>query len=82
MFELGPDKLVIIVVAVLIFLGPKEIPAAVRTLRKWQRQVQSFRDTIKSEIGSVLELPRGGQSTPRQPPASGNPPAPQDRGEP
>ena len=71
MFELGPDKLVIIVVAVLIFLGPKEIPAVVRTIRKWQRQVQSFRDTLKSELGSVLELPRGGgastPSTPREP---------------
>ena len=68
MFELGPDKLVIIVVAVLIFLGPKEIPAVVRTVRKWQRHVQSFRDTLKNELGSVLELPRGGSApTPRSP---------------
>jgi Sec-independent protein translocase protein TatA len=69
MFELGPDKLVIIVVAVLIFLGPKEIPAVIRTIRKWQRQVQSFRDTIKNELGSVIELPRGGAAprAPREP---------------
>ena len=81
MFELGPDKLVIIVVAVLIFLGPKEIPAVVRTIRKWQRQVQSFRDTLRAEIGSVLEVPRGAQPTPRRPPAAEELPAPQDRDE-
>jgi Sec-independent protein translocase protein TatA len=71
MFDLGPDKLVIIAVVVMIFLGPKEIPAVVRTIRKWQRQVQSFRDTIKHEIGSVLEPPRGGAAGPRSPRESG-----------
>jgi sec-independent protein translocase protein TatB len=70
MFELGPDKLVFILLAVLVFLGPKELPAIVRTIGKWRRQVRSFQDTLRTEIGSVFELPRGDQST------RGNPPAP------
>ena len=79
MFELGPDKLVFILLAVLIFLGPKELPAIVRTIGKWRRQVRSFQDTLRTEIGSVLEFPRGGQSTPGQSPDSRSPQAQPDR---
>jgi sec-independent protein translocase protein TatB len=81
MFDLGPDKLVFILLAVLVFLGPKELPAIVRTIGKWRRQVRSFQDTLRTEIGSVFELPSGGEQSPR-----GKPPAPpnethQDRDE-
>jgi sec-independent protein translocase protein TatB len=64
MFDLGPDKLVLIFAAVLIFLGPKEIPAAVRQIGKWRRQLRSFQDTIRSEITSMIELPRDKPSPP------------------
>ncbi len=67
MFELGPDKLVFILLAVLVFLGPKELPAIVRTIGKWRRQVRSFQDTLRAEIGSVLELPSG-TTKPAEPP--------------
>ena len=78
MFDLGPDKLVIVAVVVMIFLGPKEIPAVIRTIRKWQRQVQSFRDTIKHELGSVLEPPRGGSTATPPPPRETGRVAPRD----
>jgi Sec-independent protein translocase protein TatA len=75
MFELGPDKLVFVLLAVLIFLGPKELPAMIRTISKWRRQVRSFQDTIRTEIGSVLDLGRGrGRSTPGAPPLEIEPP--------
>jgi len=70
MFELGPDKLVFVFLAVLIFLGPKELPAMIRTISKWRRQVRSFQDTIRTEIGSVLDIGRDhGQSATGTPPA-------------
>ena len=58
MFDLGPEKLLFVFAAALIFLGPKELPALVRTVGEWRRRLQSVRETIRAELGSVLELPR------------------------
>jgi Sec-independent protein translocase protein TatA len=57
MFDIGPEKLLIIFGAVMLFLGPKEIPAAARTVSKLMRQLRSVQDTLKSELSSVMQIP-------------------------
>jgi Sec-independent protein translocase protein TatA len=57
MFDFGPEKLLLVFVAVLTFLGPKELPAAARTIATWMRHVRSLQDMMRAELGMVLELP-------------------------
>ncbi len=40
MFDIGPEKLIFILIAMLIFLGPKRIPEAARSLG---RSIREFR---------------------------------------
>ena len=81
MFDIGPEKLMFIFAAVLLFLGPKEIPAAARTLGKFRQQLRSVQDTIRTELSSVLEVPSSSTtSSPSSPSttataSTANPPA-------
>jgi Sec-independent protein translocase protein TatA len=67
MFDIGPEKLLFIFAAVLLFLGPKEIPAAARTLGKFRQQLRSVQDTLRTELSSVLEVPSSSTSTTKPP---------------
>ena len=54
MFELGPEKIMIVVAVAVMLLGPKELPMIARTLGSALRQVRAFQDTIRSELDAVL----------------------------
>ena len=56
MFDLGPEKIMTILVAVCIFLGPKEIPAAARRIGAVTRQLRSWQDTLRAEVSSALNI--------------------------
>jgi hypothetical protein len=56
-FDLGPEKLFIVVAAIFIFLGPKELPAAARKVGEMMRYLRSLQDTIQTQVGGVLETP-------------------------
>ena len=56
MFDLGPEKIMTILVAVCIFLGPKEIPAAARRIGAVTRQLRSWQDTLRAEVSSALSI--------------------------
>ncbi len=57
MFELGPDKILIILAAAFIFLGPKELPAAARKIGAAMRQLRALQDTLSTEVGAALDVP-------------------------
>ena len=57
MFELGPEKIMVILAVVFIFLGPKELPAAARKISAGIRKLRSLQDDLRAELGTVLELP-------------------------
>jgi Sec-independent protein translocase protein TatA len=55
-FDLGPEKLLLVLAAVFIFLGPKELPAAARKVGEVLRYLRSLEDTIRTEVGSALDV--------------------------
>jgi Sec-independent protein translocase protein TatA len=56
MFDLGPEKIMMILAAVCIFLGPKELPMAARKIGAATRQLRSWQDTLRTEVSSVLAI--------------------------
>ena len=56
MFDLGPEKIMVILAAVCLFVGPKEIPGAARKIGAVMRQLRSWQDTLRAEVSSVLAL--------------------------
>jgi Sec-independent protein translocase protein TatA len=56
-FELGPEKLFLVLAAVFIFLGPKELPAAARKVGEMMRYLRSFQETLRTEVSGVLDPP-------------------------
>jgi sec-independent protein translocase protein TatB len=54
MFDIGPEKVLVILVVVFIFLGPKELPAAARKIGELFRQLRSLQDTLRTEVNSAL----------------------------
>ncbi len=63
MFDLGPEKILIVLAAVLIFLGPKELPAAMRTINEWRQKLHSLRAALHSELNTMVALPADKTST-------------------
>jgi Sec-independent protein translocase protein TatA len=55
MFDLAPDKILIILLAVFIFLGPKELPVAARRISSALRQLRDLQATLRSEVGSLID---------------------------
>jgi Sec-independent protein translocase protein TatA len=64
MFEIGPEKIMVILAVVFIFLGPKELPGAVRKISVAMRKLRSLQDDLRAELGSVLELPASVEAEP------------------
>jgi Sec-independent protein translocase protein TatA len=62
MFELGPEKIMVILAVVFIF-GPKELPAAARKISAGMRKLRSLQDDLRAGLGTVLELPTVEEST-------------------
>jgi len=56
MFDVGPEKIMMILAAVCIFLGPKELPVAARKIGAATRQLRSWQDTLRAEVNSVLAI--------------------------
>ena len=56
MFDLGPEKIMMILAAVCIFLGPKELPVAARKIGAATRQLRSWQDALRAEVSSVLAI--------------------------
>jgi Tat protein translocase TatB subunit len=57
MFDIGPEKLLIILAVVFIVLGPKELPSAARRIGEAMRQLRSLQDRVRSELNAVIEPP-------------------------
>ena len=63
MFDIGPEKLLVLFAVVVVFLGPKEIPGVARTIGSWLRHLRSLQDTLRTELGSALALSTDREST-------------------
>jgi Sec-independent protein translocase protein TatA len=56
MFDLGPEKIMMVLAAVCIFVGPKEIPMVARKIGELTRQLRTWQDALRTEVNSVLAL--------------------------
>jgi Sec-independent protein translocase protein TatA len=57
MLDIGPEKLLVILAVVFIFLGPKELPAAARKISAGIRHLRSFQDSLQAEVSAMLDVP-------------------------
>ena len=97
MFGVDTSELLILAVLALIFIGPKDLPMALRTLGRWVAQVRSMARHFQSGVESMIreaeleemekkwreENERIMREHPMLPPADAEPlpPSPDRRGE-
>ncbi|GAA0601359.1 Sec-independent protein translocase protein TatB [Caenispirillum bisanense] len=54
MFDFGWDELGLIIVIAVLFLGPKELPHALRTLGRWVRRIRGMAREFQRHIDDVV----------------------------
>src|SRR5436305_2834531 len=54
MFDISWGKLVIIGVVALIFIGPKELPAVLRTLGQWMTKIRRMASEFQGEFQEAM----------------------------
>jgi len=54
MFDLGPEKILMILAVACMFLGPTELPKAARKIGAVRGQLRSWQDALRAEVGSAL----------------------------
>ena len=65
MFDIGPEKILVVLVIALVFLGPERLPDMARQIGSAYRQLRGVQDTIHTEIRSALDP--ASEPTPPQP---------------
>lgn len=50
MFDIGFWELVVVGVVALLVIGPKDLPAMIRTVGKWTGKMRHFANAVKTEI--------------------------------
>lgn len=55
LFGIGPLELLLIIILMLIFLGPEDLPVAARKLAQWWRQLQRLSDEVSTWVQEELE---------------------------
>jgi Tat protein translocase TatB subunit len=78
MFDIGPEKLLLVLVIALIFLGPQKLPEIARSLGKGLREIRNAGQAARSELldgldpdatppildGPIAKQDEGGDATP------------------
>lgn len=57
MFDLGGTKLVVIILAALVILGPEELPGMLRRVGRLYGELKRLTDAVQSEVRGVLDEP-------------------------
>jgi Sec-independent protein translocase protein TatA len=57
MFDLGPEKLLFVLLVAFVVLGPKQLPDVARKVGSGMRHWQSLRESLHSQINSALDAP-------------------------
>jgi sec-independent protein translocase protein TatB len=54
MLDIGPSELLLIVIVAVIAIGPKELPAALRTAGKWIGQMRRMSAHFRSGVEAMI----------------------------
>jgi Sec-independent protein translocase protein TatA len=57
MFDIGPEKFLFVLVVAFLLLGPEQLPDLARKLGTTMRHWHSLRDSLQSQVHSVLDVP-------------------------
>ena len=58
MFDLSPEKVLLVLVIALVVLGPNRLPQAARTLGRFVANLRQMSTTVQSEVRDALAEPR------------------------
>jgi len=54
MFDIGPSELLLIVIVAVIAIGPKELPAALRTFGRWIGQMRRMSAHFRTGLDAMI----------------------------
>ena len=54
MFDIGPSELLLIVIVAVIAIGPKELPAALRTVGRWMGQMRRISTHFRTGLDAMI----------------------------
>ena len=55
MFDIGWSELLVILVATLVLMGPKELPTVLYHVGKWIRKIKGLGNAMKRQVGALME---------------------------
>ena len=58
MFDIGWDELLLIALVALVVIGPKDLPAVLRTLGAWVAKARNLAGEFRSHVDEMLREPR------------------------
>ncbi len=70
MFDIGPEKLLVILAIALVFLGPKKLPEMARSIGKGVREFRNASAGIREELTAQLDAPDAPPASSPDTPAS------------
>ncbi|MEO1969780.1 MAG: Sec-independent protein translocase protein TatB [Sphingomonadaceae bacterium] len=54
MFDVAPSELLLVAIVALIFIGPKDLPFALRTLGRWVGQARRMSNHFKAGVDAMI----------------------------
>jgi sec-independent protein translocase protein TatA len=69
MFNVGPEKLMVVLLIALIVLGPDKLPNAARQIGKYLNEFRRISQGFQQELRSAMDVTAGPTSTPTPEPA-------------
>ncbi len=62
MFDIGPEKLLLILAVAFIVLGPKELPTAARSVGSALRRLRALQEDFRAELHTFTTLHTSGDT--------------------
>jgi sec-independent protein translocase protein TatB len=54
MFGIHSTELIIVVIVLLVFVGPKEMPAVLRTIGRWVGKIRGMASQFQTGVGAMI----------------------------
>jgi Tat protein translocase TatB subunit len=58
-FDIGPEKILVVLLVAMVFLGPERLPGMARQIGSALRELRGVRESVENEIRGVLDQAPG-----------------------